>query len=126
MAHTLLRMDGLLYVVLPSPCVANSRYLDLPRLTQILGVIGFDIVQERMKEGGKLAYFLFRKRVRPKMDEVTRYRFGGEYGHKKTVREGSTRNNFAILLRAVVLEDEEDAAPPPVFPLRAGNMLTSA
>ena len=107
LAHTLLRTGGLLFLVvgssdvatllffpdssqLPSPCVQNSRYLDINRLEGILTAIGFDKVKERWKPNGKVAYWLYRKGSLTK--DLT------QYTKKCVVREGVSRNNFCILI----------------------------
>lgn len=92
---------GLLYLVLPVPCVQNSRYLDLNRLAQLLITAGLDIVKERLKPGGKLVYFLCRRTDEDELEVSKRLRSSSlprELRSKITLREGGSRNNFAILL----------------------------
>ena len=88
---------GLLYLVLPAPCIENSRYLNRDRLSHIFTAVGLVTVKERMKPGGKLAYFLLRRTDEgqtgmlypaPPRELITRV----------SLREGASRNNFSILL----------------------------
>lgn len=76
------------FVVLPAPCVLNSRYLDEQRLGLIMGALGF--VLARRKVTAKLVYYLWR------LD-------GDETGvevRKEEVNPGGSRNNFSIVLEA--------------------------
>lgn len=96
---------GLLFLVLPAPCIQNSRYLDRARLVQILETVGLSVLKEKLKPGGKLAYFLCRRANSDERDrrlESSQFTKEGEIPReltsKITLREGSSRNNFAILL----------------------------
>lgn len=78
----------LLFIVLPAPCVLNSRYMDHSRLEAIVTSLGYAIVE--FKTSAKLAYYLcalehsaFTKTVRFKKVEL---------------RTGKQRNNFAITM----------------------------
>lgn len=77
-----------LFLVLPAPCVTNSRYLDEDRLESILKSLGY--TKTKSKISAKLVYYLWRH------ERVA----GTEPGSfkKKEVRTGKSRNNFAILL----------------------------
>ncbi|KAK8124616.1 uncharacterized protein PG998_000375 [Apiospora kogelbergensis] len=78
-----------LFLVLPAPCVTNSRYTDEPTLEAIMNSLGY--VQTRSKTTQKLVYYLWtRKNTIPGR---------GETFTKKEIRSGSSRNNFAIVLR---------------------------
>lgn len=76
-----------LFLVLPAPCLTNSRYLDEDRLRMILENLGF--VMEFRKLTAKLAYYLW-VRVRARVREAS--------FPKIEVRSGKSRNNFAIVL----------------------------
>ncbi|KAL8370438.1 hypothetical protein RB595_000694 [Gaeumannomyces hyphopodioides] len=77
-----------LFLVLPVPCVSNSRYMDEDRLERIMASLGF--VMAHSKTTQRLVYYLWRRvKDRPS-------RHGGF--PKKELRSGSTRNNFAIIL----------------------------
>ncbi len=77
-----------LFLVLPAPCVNNSRYLDEKRLEGIMLSLGYKRVRRKMS--AKLVYYLWR------YDEaltVEGQRFG-----KEEIRKGGSRNNFAIVV----------------------------
>lgn len=94
LAHTLLATDGLLFVVLPLPCLLNSRYLTIQHWTLLMATVGFSLLKERWKEGGKVGYWLFQKVEIPKSVSKREVPFS-----KKTVlKEGASRNNFCILI----------------------------
>ncbi|KAG9040113.1 hypothetical protein FRB95_000042 [Tulasnella sp. JGI-2019a] len=96
LAHKFLRPDtGLLFIVLPLPCVSNSRYLDLPHFRDLMAAIGFRIEKERWKESGKVGYWLFRATGRRGPDDRGQTL---DFSRKRVVREGGGRNNFSILL----------------------------
>lgn len=78
-----------LFLVLPAPCVTNSRYMDAARLKRILESLGYELLEQKMS--AKLAYYLWRYS-----------------GHNSNLRNtfpkveanpGKTRNNFTIVLR---------------------------
>ena len=77
---------------LPLPCVSNSRYMTAGHLTGIMAAVGFEKERERWKEGGKMAYWLFRK-ASP-AEQVP----PASFEKKVVLREGQQRNNFCILL----------------------------
>lgn len=79
-----------LFLVLPRSCVANSRYCNLERLTEIMEHLGY--TQSYSKFTNKLAYFLWKK-IKP--CSATHRPFP-----KKEVNPGYDRNNFAIVLRS--------------------------
>lgn len=92
---------GLLFLVVPSPCVQNSRYLDRDRLEAILSLVGLDIVQERIKPGGKLAYFLCQRNDDTEesiQNRCQRSVLPSEFTTKTELRGGASRNNFCVLL----------------------------
>ena len=78
-----------LFLVLPAPCVTNSRYLDEGRLEAVMESIGY--VKTEKKLSNKLIYYLWR------MESPTTKRTVGF--KKEQVRSGKTRNNFAIVLK---------------------------
>ncbi|KAK4223709.1 putative methyltransferase-domain-containing protein [Podospora fimiseda] len=77
-----------LFLVLPAPCVTNSRYLDEDRLTDIMTSLGY--VKVETKTTQRLVYYLWRKEATGKVS--------GKRFSKKEIRAGSTRNNFAVVL----------------------------
>lgn len=78
-----------LFLVLPAPCVTNSRYLDEERLNAIMQSIGY--TRAKRKLSSKMVYYLW------KYDAGM---VGGSIVFKKEeIRSGKSRNNFAIVLR---------------------------
>lgn len=76
-----------LFLVLPAPCVTNSRYLDDNRLTAIMTALGYLKVTSKMTQ--RLVYYLWKKES---INPVAKLRFP-----KQEIRAGSTRNNFAVV-----------------------------
>lgn len=77
-----------LFLVLPAPCVTNSRYMDEERLTAIMTSIGYTLTESKTTQ--RLVYYLWRKESkRPVKSSFP----------KKELRPGSFRNNFAIVLK---------------------------
>ncbi len=77
-----------LFLVLPAPCVTNSRYLDEERLTAIMDALGYVKVESKTTQ--RLVYYLWKR------DRVCKGT-GGTF-QKKEIRSGPTRNNFAVVL----------------------------
>ena len=77
-----------LFLVLPAPCVRNSRYLDEERLEAIMESLGYK--RAKRKLSSKLVYYLWKYEagaaVRSKVF------------NKAEIRCGKSRNNFAIVL----------------------------
>ncbi|KAF9475069.1 nucleolus protein [Pholiota conissans] len=92
LAHEMLTAEGLLFLALPLPCVANSRYITFDHLKSLMESIGFAEVKERWKRNGKMGYWLYRKTHQPLEYESPR-----SFTTKVILRTGQ-RNNFAILL----------------------------
>lgn len=76
-----------LFLVLPLPCISNSRYFDNERLLQIMSSLGF--TQTFSYEAKKVAYWLFDWNGKV----VKNVKFP-----KKELHSGSQRNNFCITL----------------------------
>lgn len=80
-----------LFLVLPAPCVMNSRYLDEERLEAIMTSLGY--AKTRRKLSKKLVYYL--------------WRFEGAHAikrqnivfKKQEIRPGRQKNNFTIILQ---------------------------
>jgi len=73
-----------LFVVLPLPCVSNSRYLTREHFLDIMRSLGYTLNQS--KESKRIAYWLFH--WNGEMQE--------QAWKKKVINEGRGRNNFAI------------------------------
>ncbi|KAI9772927.1 MAG: hypothetical protein M1840_008809 [Geoglossum simile] len=79
-----------LFLVLPAPCVVNSRYLDEDRLKAIMETLGYSLTRRKMSS--KLVYYLW-THTRPREQSGTK----GVY-RKVEVNPGKSRNNFSITL----------------------------
>jgi 25S rRNA (adenine2142-N1)-methyltransferase len=77
-----------LFLVLPAPCVTNSRYLDEERLASIMSSLGYTKVASKTTQ--RLVYYLWR---RDSNCEGTPGPFP-----KREIRSGPKRNNFAVVL----------------------------
>jgi 25S rRNA (adenine2142-N1)-methyltransferase len=86
--------ESLLFLVLPLACLTNSRYMSVASLQDLMSVIGFELVKERWKNGGKVGYWLWgwRQPVHSQTEGRRRWE------RKRVVQEGPKRNNFSILL----------------------------
>lgn len=86
-------VEGLLpalFLVLPAPCVLNSRYLDDDRLEEVMLRLGYR--KARRKLSAKLVYYLWC------YDETLALERENKRFKKEQVRTGGSRNNFAIVL----------------------------
>lgn len=77
-----------LFLVLPAPCLNNSRYLDEERLTVMMASLGYVMV--RRKLSAKLIYYLWRYNSAAVADTSV--------FPKTEINPGSKRNNFAVVL----------------------------
>lgn len=82
-----------LFLVLPAPCVSNSRYLDDNKLNSIFISLGYQVT--RKKTTLKLVYYLLTRIAEPPPLLGSGMAFT-----KKELRSGVSRNNFAIVLKA--------------------------
>lgn len=78
-----------LFLVLPAPCVLNSRYCDEERLGEMMLSEGYELLKRKMSK--KLAYYLWRYKG---TGEVCRKSF-----EKVELKPGGARNNFCIVMR---------------------------
>ncbi|KAI4277189.1 MAG: hypothetical protein LQ337_001965 [Flavoplaca oasis] len=79
-----------LFLVLPAPCVTNSRYMDEKRLEGMMISMGY--VKTRRKLGKKLIYYLWRYDEHNAKRQLMKFR-------KQEIRPGGKRNNFSIVLQ---------------------------
>ncbi|KAH7308221.1 putative methyltransferase-domain-containing protein [Stachybotrys elegans] len=79
-----------LFLVLPRSCVDNSRYLTDSSLQELMRMLGYVRVRDKVTQ--KLTYGLWK---REKTLTTTNLTFP-----KKEVNPGRTRNNFAIILKS--------------------------
>jgi len=83
--------SSLLFIVLPLPCVTNSRYTTVESFNALVADVGFELVHQRWKPNGKVAYWLWRWSDNAALD-LRRWK-------KKQLRnDGKTRNNFTVLI----------------------------
>jgi 25S rRNA (adenine2142-N1)-methyltransferase len=78
-----------LFLVLPAPCVTNSRYMDEAKLETIIESLGYVCVKKKLSN--KLVYYLWRM-VLPVQKLSNSFK-------KVEIRSGKDRNNFAIVLK---------------------------
>ncbi|KAL8803960.1 MAG: hypothetical protein Q9223_005977 [Gallowayella weberi] len=79
-----------LFLVLPAPCVTNSRYMDEERLGGIMKSLGY--VKSRRKLSKKLVYYLWHY-----MGTSAEKMQGVDF-KKQEIRPGASRNNFTIII----------------------------
>lgn len=80
-----------LFLVLPAPCVTNSRYLNEDKLEAMLNSLGYEMARKKLS--AKLIYYLFRL----VQGRETSVNMKGQQWKKEEVRKGGKRNNFAIV-----------------------------
>jgi 25S rRNA (adenine2142-N1)-methyltransferase len=85
-AESLNSLGPFLFLVLPLPCVENSRYVDEPLLLQIMKSLGF--TKQYNKNTTKLCYYLFSW-----SGKVVSRKSG-----KKKLRDKPAMNNFCIVM----------------------------
>lgn len=78
-----------LFLVLPAPCVQNSRYLDEERLEAVMASLGYSKMKSKITQ--RLVYYMWK---RDGEGSDIRQEFS-----KKELRPGGSRNNFAIVLK---------------------------
>ncbi|KAK4622194.1 25S rRNA (adenine(2142)-N(1))-methyltransferase [Fulvia fulva] len=78
-----------LFLVLPAPCVTNSRYFDDHQLRYIMESLGYSLLHR--KETAKLVYYLW---------HLGKIPISGKQNFAKTkIRDGRTMNNFHVVLQ---------------------------
>ena len=86
----LLTKGGLLFLVLPSACINNSRYFDMEVLTQLMGHINFKLLSSKVTKKLLLAIF--------ELEKPNTNRFNFYFPRFKNIKQGKNRNNFSIIL----------------------------
>ncbi|KAF8248788.1 hypothetical protein K440DRAFT_623822 [Wilcoxina mikolae CBS 423.85] len=79
-----------LFLVLPAPCVTNSRYLNEKRLGEMMESLGYTLVKRKLSP--KLIYGLWRLNNLGAAQKKTKWK-------KEEVNPGKTRNNFAVTFK---------------------------
>ena len=82
-----------LFLVLPAPCITNSRYMDEGRLGEIMGSLGYVLLQR--KQTAKLVYYLWQLKSSP---SEARTKTKTRKFPKKEVNPGAGRNNFSVIV----------------------------
>ncbi|KAJ9106877.1 hypothetical protein QFC19_003006 [Naganishia cerealis] len=82
-----------LFLVLPTACTENSRYMTSEHLEAIMQVVGFAQIRRRARPGGKVIYTLW-KWQKPDANPQSLKKFG----KRAELRSGAKRNNFVVLL----------------------------
>jgi 25S rRNA (adenine2142-N1)-methyltransferase len=90
-ANPLSKLFPSVFLVLPAPCVGNSRHLNEKRLAEIMRCIGYVLVRRKLST--KLIYGLW------KLEDSGIPKPSGALAKKVEVNPGVSRNNFAILLK---------------------------
>ncbi|KAF1813501.1 hypothetical protein P152DRAFT_322416 [Eremomyces bilateralis CBS 781.70] len=90
-----------LFLVLPLPCVTNSRYLTLDHLQDIMKALGFAMT--KCKQTQKLSYTLWQyhhhgTRIESNTDEGGRLGVRSRRFSKQELNPGVGRNNFCVVL----------------------------
>ncbi|GMM31281.1 25S rRNA (adenine2142-N1)-methyltransferase [Martiniozyma asiatica (nom. inval.)] len=80
---------GLVFLVLPAPCITNSRYMTKEVLLEIFTKFGYTAQKEKITE--KLVYWLFEWNGDNKAK--------GYQLKKRQLRTGNDRNNFSIIIQ---------------------------
>lgn len=87
---------ALLFLVLPRPCIDNSRYVTWAHLSAMMGSIGFVAVCHKLTN--KLSYSLWQlERSLSRQGPGPRPRPDGAF-RKREINPGKGRNNFCIVL----------------------------
>ncbi|EDO19274.1 hypothetical protein Kpol_1036p16 [Vanderwaltozyma polyspora DSM 70294] len=84
-----------IFIVLPLPCINNSRYMNKDNFIKLMNHLGYNILKEY--EAKKIIYFLFEMK-----NQGTKYRNNhenNEFDHKIKLYDKPGMNNFTILLR---------------------------
>jgi 25S rRNA (adenine2142-N1)-methyltransferase len=82
-----------LFLVLPAPCITNSRYMDEGHLGEIMGSLGYVLLQR--KQTAKLVYYLWQLKSLP---SEARTKTKTRKFPKKEVNPGAGRNNFSVIV----------------------------
>lgn len=81
-----LNPNGLLFFVLPAPCVSNSRYFTESRLSEIMVTLGYTELKKKITP--RIAYWLYKLENKPRRKKF----------EKKLLNDSKVRNNFVITL----------------------------
>eukprot|EP00833_Pecoramyces_ruminatium_P008884 jgi/Orpsp1_1/1182916/evm.model.c7180000083156.1 len=94
-ANKFLVTQGLLFIVLPNPCVNNSRYCTDDHFRKILDYLGFSLVTSHVSR--KLVYYLFRK-IKDININLSKIQQAKPKFPKVLLNDGVSRNNFCVVI----------------------------
>jgi 25S rRNA (adenine2142-N1)-methyltransferase len=85
-----LKLNGILYIVVPLPCISNSRYFNHEKMVELLMLLGYDLLKHH--DSKKLAFYLFKR-----TKDITTL---GTLSFKKRLlkNDGPGKNNFTMTL----------------------------
>ncbi|CUS22628.1 LAQU0S06e02344g1_1 [Lachancea quebecensis] len=81
------------FLVLPLPCVSNSRYMSTELLCEIMECLGYK--QSHTHESSKIIYMLFQRSIGSKAQKK---HVAGGFSKKVLIRDKANMNNFSIAL----------------------------
>jgi 25S rRNA (adenine2142-N1)-methyltransferase len=93
-ANKFLVTNGLLFVVLPNPCVNNSRYCTNEHFKKILEYLGFKLETSHISR--KLVYYLFRKIK--EINNLSKIQNSKPKFPKVLLNDGVSTNNFCVVI----------------------------
>lgn len=99
LASRLMRVGGLLFVSLPSACLANSRYMDNDRFQGLVCSLGYEVVNVSISKKIYLGTFRLRKAFETYDASRGTFRFKNEF-RRVHLRRGDKRNNFCVMLKS--------------------------
>jgi 25S rRNA (adenine2142-N1)-methyltransferase len=91
-ARQFLNHGKLLYVVLPLPCLTNSRYMTHQHFIALMASIGFVVLEHH--HATKIANYLFRLETTSLTPESS-----PQFARKSILNDGKTKNNFSIVIK---------------------------
>lgn len=88
-------LPSLLFIVLPTPCIAHSMHTDSDHLCKLLNACGYELqpVRSRHSNSGKLSYYLFRLASAPQPIKAV------PLTTLPSPSAPDTRNTFAIIIQ---------------------------
>lgn len=91
--RSFLNKDGYVFVVLPLPCITNSRYMNRELFNKIMKSLGYEEIQYKLSK--KLCYFLFQMKNDINKKDMIKYQ------KKIKIRDEPGMNNFSIILNDI-------------------------
>ncbi|CCK72561.1 25S rRNA (adenine2142-N1)-methyltransferase KNAG_0K01970 [Huiozyma naganishii CBS 8797] len=85
-----------LFIVLPAPCITNSRYMTLSHFNGLMRSLGYENINYH--EAKKICYFLFQRNNFNESQEPPLLQQQRKYQRKQKLNDGASMNNFSIQL----------------------------